>query len=65
MIVIVEVLYNILYCLFSQELINLNVGYNFNEQTLNKINEILNAIDYIQHGSPNVNEIIKIIQYYE
>lgn len=60
-----EILYNKLYCLFSQELLNLNIGYNFNEHTLNRLNEILNAIDYIQHGSPNNNEIIKIIQYYE
>ena len=27
--------------------------------------ELINAIDYIEHGNPTNNEIIKIIQYYE
>ena len=29
------------------------------------MNEIVNAIDYIEHGNPTNSEIIKIIQYYE
>lgn len=65
MIVAVEILYNILYRLFSKELVNLNIGYNFNSNTLCTMNEIVNAIDYIKHGCPHSEEVIKLIQYYE
>ena len=60
-----EILYNTLYRLFSNELLNLNIGYEFNTKTLFTMNELINAIDYIEHGNPTNNEIIKIIQYYE
>nr|DAQ87835.1 MAG TPA: hypothetical protein [Caudoviricetes sp.]DAV54139.1 MAG TPA: hypothetical protein [Caudoviricetes sp.] len=29
------------------------------------MNELVNAIDYIENGNPSNDEIIKIIQYYE
>lgn len=64
-IVVVEVLHNKLYKLFTGELINLNIGYAFNRHTLFKMNEIINAIDYIENGNSTSTEIIKIIQYYE
>ena len=60
-----EILYNTLYRLFSNELINLNIGYVFNTKTLFTMNELVNAIDYIENGNPSNDEIIKIIQYYE
>lgn len=60
-----EILYNTLYRLFSNELLNLNIGYGFNTKTLFTMNELVNAIDYIENGNPSSDEIIKIMQYYE
>ncbi len=60
-----EILYNTLYRLFSNELLNLNIGYEFNAKTLFTMNELVNAIDYIENGNPSSDEIIKVIQYYE
>ena len=60
-----EILYNTLYRLFSNELLNLNIGYEFNTKTLFTMNELVNAIYYIENGNPSNDEIIKIIQYYE
>ncbi len=58
-----EILYNELYKIFVQELIN--IGHLPNKKSLFTMNEIVNAIDYIEHGNPTNSEIIKIIQYYE
>ena len=60
-----EILYNTLYRLFSNELLNLNIGYEFNARTLSAMNELVNAIDYIENGNPSSDEIIKIMQYNE
>lgn len=60
-----KILYNTLYKLFSNELLNLNIGYEFNARTLSAMNELVNAIDYIENGNPSSDEIIKIMQYYE
>lgn len=60
-----EILYNTLYRLFSNELLNLNIGYEFNARTLSAMNELVNAIDYIENGNSSSDEIIKIMQYYE
>lgn len=60
-----EILYNTLYRLFSNELLNLNIGYEFNTKTLFTMNELVNAIDYIENGNPSSDEIIKVIHYYE
>lgn len=65
MIAVVEILYNVLYRLFSRELMNINIGYEFNSKSLYSINELINAIDYIEKGHPTNEEVIKIIQYYE
>lgn len=65
MVVVVEILYNKLYQLFVGELVNLNIGYDFNKHNLFTMNELINAIDYIENGNPTNSEIIKIIQYYE
>lgn len=60
-----EVLYNKLYKLFVKELINLNIGHEINKKSLYVMNELIQAIDYIENGNPTNNKIIKIIQYYE
>lgn len=60
-----EILYNELYKIFVQELININIGHLPDKKALFTMNELINAIDYIEHDNPINNEIIKIIQYYE
>lgn len=62
---VVEILYNELYKIFVQELININIGHLPDKKALFTMNELINAIDYIEHGNSTNNEIIKIIQYYE
>lgn len=51
--------------MFTKELINLNIGYDFNENNLLEMMNLINAIDYIERSAPSNNEIIKILQYYE
>lgn len=65
MIVVVEVLYNILYKMFVKELLNLNIGYNFNDNNLREMINLVNAIDYIERNTLKNEEIVKILQYYE
>ena len=60
-----EILYNELYKIFVQELININIGHLPNKKSLFTMNEIVNATQYTEHGTPTHKEIIKIIQYYE
>ena len=60
-----EILYNELYKIFVQELININIGHLPDKKALFTMNELINAIDYIEHGNPTNNEIIKRIQYYD
>ena len=60
-----DILYYVLYIIFVQELININIGNLPVNKSLFTMNELINAIDYIEHGNPTNNEIIKIIQYYE
>lgn len=62
---VVEILYNELYKIFVQELININIGHLPDKKALFTMNELINAINYIEHGNLTNNEIIKIIQYYE
>lgn len=62
---VVEVLYNILYKMFVKELLNLNIGYNFNDNNLREMMNLVNAIDYIERNTLKNEEIIKILQYYE
>ena len=59
-----EKLYIKLYELFSNELLNMNIGYDHNLDTLRKMVDLVHAIDYIQNGNPTKKEIIKIISYY-
>lgn len=64
LIAVVEKLYIKLYQLFSEELMNMNIGYEFNSKKLQEIVDLVQAIDYIQNGNPTKKEIIKIISYY-
>lgn len=59
-----EILYKKLYTIYVNELLNLNIGYSFNNSSLCLMNEIINAIYYIKQGNPTNDEIIKLIQYY-
>lgn len=61
----VEILNNLLYKLFVTELLNQNIGYDICLSNINKMFDIINAIDYIKRSHPEDDEIIKIIQYYE
>ena len=45
-----EILYNELYKIFVQELININIGHLPDKKALFTMNELINAIDYIEHG---------------
>ena len=60
-----EVLFIKLKRLLVGELVNLTIGYSFNKKTLLAMNELVNAIDYIENGNPTNSEIVQIIQHYE
>lgn len=51
--------------MFVKELLNLNIGYNFNDNNLREMINLVNAIDYIERNTLKNEEIIKILQYYE
>lgn len=57
-------LYETLYLLFSTELVNLNIGYPLNRNKLNKMINIIGAIEYIKNIDSNQEDIINIINYY-
>lgn len=57
-------LYETLYLLFSTELVNLNIGYPLNRNKLNKMIDIIGAIEYIKNIDSNQEDIINIINYY-
>lgn len=42
----------------------MNIGYSYDYSQLQKMMDIINAIDYIQNGNPNKREIQKIINLY-
>ena len=57
-------LYETLYLLFSTELVNLNIGYPLNRNKLNKMIDIIGAIEYIKNIDSTQEDIINIINYY-
>lgn len=59
-----EKLYIKLYKIFSSELLNMNIGYDYDLDKLQEMLDLVQAIDYIQNGNPNKKEIIKILNYY-
>lgn len=64
MIVDVERLINKLYNLFMQELLEHNIGYNFNIKRLNYMMDLIQVIDYLQNNKLSKREIQKIINLY-
>lgn len=59
-----EVLFKLLYQLYVQEVLDLNIGNAFNKDRLNKMNDIVSALCYIQNKQVSNKDVIKIIQYY-
>lgn len=59
-----EKLYIKLYKIFYSELLNMNIGYDYDLDKLQEMLDLVQAIDYIQNGNPNKKEIIKILNYY-
>lgn len=60
-----ETLYKHLYNIFKEELLRLNIGYSFNQETLLYINDLINAINYLEEGDPSAENALAIIQRYE
>jgi len=58
-------LYTILYKVYVKELHKLNIGYTLDENLLQYMFDLVNAIDYIENGQPLLTAINKIIAYYE
>lgn len=63
-IVVVEQLNIKLYQLFAKELLEQNIGYTHDSVRIKQMLDIIQAIDYIQHGNPDKKEIHKIIKIY-
>lgn len=59
-----EQLYNKLYNLYVEELLNLNIGYSFNIDRLSIMNELINAIYNINNSSHSRTDILKLIEFY-
>jgi hypothetical protein len=64
MIVDVDLLNIKLYQLFVVQLMEQNIGYNYNRASLQQMIDIVQMIDYIQNGNPSKKEIQKIINIY-
>lgn len=62
--VVVGNLYDILYKLFTTELLNVSIGYSFNDRNLDKMTTLIHVIDLIEHGNLPSKDIIKLIEYY-
>lgn len=60
-----EILYKHLYNIFKEELLRANIGYTFNEATLLYMNDLVNAINYLEEGDPSAEDALTIIQKYE
>ena len=59
-----DLLNNKLYKLFLAYLLGLNIGYDHDNIQLQKMVDIVQVIDYIQHGDPTRAEIQKLINIY-
>lgn len=60
-----EILYKHLYNIFKEELLKVNIGYEFNQATLLYMNTLVNAINYLEEGDPSAEDALAIIQKYE
>lgn len=57
-------LYKHLYEIFKEELIKLNIGYDFDRSALLYMNDLVNAIEYIKYNTDR-EDVLKIIQQYD
>lgn len=64
MTVVVETLNIKLYKLFVKQLMELNIGYNYNPENISKMLDIINAIDYLTHKDLDKQTIQKILNLY-
>lgn len=60
----VDNLYDYLYKLFTTELLNVSIGYSFNNKNLDKMTNLIHVINLIKHGNLPSKDIIKLIEYY-
>jgi len=60
----VDNLYTLLISKFNEEVSRLEIGYTFNQENLDFMNDLLNAIDYLSNASLSQNQILQIIKYY-
>ena len=62
-VIAMDKLYKELYMLYSNELMNLNIGYSYNQSNLNKMMDIVSSINYIQQ-CPFTEDDLKYIKVY-
>lgn len=62
-VIAMDKLYKELYMLYSNELMNLNIGYSYNQSNLNKMMDIVSSINYMQQY-PFTEDDLKYISVY-
>ena len=62
-VIAMDKLYKELYMLYSNELMNLNIGYSYNQSNLNKMMDIVSSINYMQQ-CPFIEDDLKYIKVY-
>lgn len=62
-VIAMDKLYEELYMLYSNELMNLNIGYSYNQSNLNKMMDIVSSINYMQQ-CPFTEDDLKYIKVY-
>ena len=60
-----EIIYKQLYIAFRDELLRLNIGYEFDKKALCYMNDLINALDYLKFGNPTNRDAITIIKKYD
>ena len=62
-VIAMDKLYKELYMLYANELMNLNIGYSYNQSNLNKMMDIVSSINYMQQ-CPFTEDDLKYIKVY-
>lgn len=60
-----EKLYNTLVNLYTKELCKLNIGYPYDKERIGSMLDFMNVIDFVKYNELPLNQIYKIIEYYE
>lgn len=63
-VIAMDKLYKELYMIYSKELMNLNIGYSYNQSNLNKMMDIVSSINYMQQYSFTEDDLKYIKVYY-